>query len=67
MNVTSIAIEVVIYDYNQTMDIIIDSCLYSQVQVRVTVFSILTVLTILCTHGFCGGILNFGVGTKALC
>lgn len=47
--------------------IIIDSCLYSRVQVRVTVFSILTVLTILCTHGFCGGILNFGVGTKALC
>lgn len=51
------------------MDIIIilDSCLYFRVQVRVTAFSILTVLTILCTHGFCGGILNFAVGTKALC
>lgn len=48
--------------------IIIDSCLYSRVQVRVAVFSILTVLTILCTHEFYGGMLDgFGVGTKALC
>lgn len=48
--------------------IIIDSCLYSRVQVRVAVFSILTVLTILCTHEFYGGMLDgFDVGTKALC
>lgn len=68
MNVTSIVIEVVIYDIIRkwTPSLLILLC--TRVQVRVAVFSILTVLTILCTHEFCGGMLDeFGVGTKALC